>query len=444
MIARLFFASLLLCCWVCEQATAQYSFPVDTLRKAGRLNNRINVCVLPDGYTASEMSKFQTDATAFMNAMLNTTPFSQYRDYFNFFLVRVPSAQSGATHPGTAADEAGSGQPVETKDTYFGAQFDSYGIHRLVVPTQMTRITNVLATNLPDYDLVFMLVNSGYYGGSGGTTSVATVHASSGEIAVHEVGHTFTSLADEYWAGSQYARERDNMTQTASTTQVRWRNWLNTTNIGIYAHSSPGQNWYKPARSTCKMELLGRAFCSVCRESLSSKFFDLVNPIDAALPTPSSLTLTQPTTFSLTTIRSIPNTLRVEWRLDNQPLARLQDAVTIDPATLTFGQSYTLAAQVLDTTAFTRRDNHAAAHTRTQSWVIRRAGCPTPQSLRAGDWHDPTVWNCGSVPTSTDNVLVTHILTISNADAYARRVTFSANGAVLCRPNRHLRLLNQP
>lgn len=57
--------------------TPNFTFPVDTLVKTGTLTKRINVCLLPEGYQASEMAKFQTDAQAFVSALLNTTPFVQ-------------------------------------------------------------------------------------------------------------------------------------------------------------------------------------------------------------------------------------------------------------------------------------------------------------------------------------------------------------------------------
>lgn len=433
--------TFLLCCTL--TATAQFAFPVDTLLKAGRLDNRINIVLLPDGYQASEMNKFRTDATAFMNAMLNTIPFAQYQSYFNFFLIQVPSNQSGATHPGNAADEGPTPiTPIETKDTYFGSRFDSFGIHRLVTTTQFTRFTNVMATNFPDYDLAVMLVNSPHYGGSGGTPSIATVNSASTEIAIHEVGHTFVGLADEYWAGAQYASESTNMTQNNNTATIRWRNWLNTTNIGVYAHTPPGQNWYKPANGTCKMEALNRPFCNVCRETFTYRFLDLVRPIDAFVPATANVTVNQQTTFRLTPVLPNPNTIRTEWRLNGQVIAGQQTEINIEPAALIPGQNYSLTVQMLDTTAFLRRDNHPAAHTQTISWTLQRTNCTTQQTVRAGDWHDPAVWSCGSVPTSDDLVVVAHQLTVSADDALARQVTFQNGGVIRYVQNRRLRLAN--
>lgn len=427
------------------QAT-EFTFPVDTLLKNGPLTRRINVCLLPDGYQATEMNKFRTDAEAFMNFMLKTTPFAQYRAYFNVFLIRVPSNQSGATHPGTAPDEAteGAGQPIEQKDTYFGSTFDSFGLHRLVTITQTIRFTNVMATNFPQYDMAVMLVNSPFYGGSGGIPSIATVNGASSNIAVHEVGHTFVSLADEYWAGAQFAVERPNKTQDNNAATVRWRNWLNTPTIGIFPHVPPGQTWFKPTTGTCKMEVLAQEFCNVCRETFVNRFLDIVRPVDSSLPASTSVSVAAPTVFRVNLVRPNPNTLRITWLLNGQPIARQQEEITLSPASLTAGagQSFTLAAQVVDTTASVRLETHLPAHTQTIQWTLTRSGCALQQTVRAGDWHDPTIWACGSVPTLLHDVVVGHTVSVSTADASARNVTFQNGGTLRYVQNRRLLLAN--
>jgi hypothetical protein len=81
-------------------------------------------------------------------------------------------------------------------DNYFGSAFDSYNIHRLLVPTKTFAINNVLATNVPNYDQVVILVNSPYYGGSGGQFATSSTHTSANEIAIHEIGHSFVGLID--------------------------------------------------------------------------------------------------------------------------------------------------------------------------------------------------------------------------------------------------------
>ena len=172
--------------WVILMALQSQSqvFPVDTLMRNGERTNRINFVYLSDGYQSGELSTYITDATAINNALFLTTPFKEYKNYFNSYAVKVPSTESGAKHPGTALDEASSGgQPVIDPNNYFQSTFDFFSIHRLLVPQDNAGVYNVLASNLPDYDQPFVVVNSAYYGGSGGSVATASSDPSSAEVA---------------------------------------------------------------------------------------------------------------------------------------------------------------------------------------------------------------------------------------------------------------------
>ena len=215
---RLFLALLCLGSIFARPAAAQ-TFPVDTLVKTGPLDRRINLVFVPDGYQASEMPLFRSRVSQVLNSLFAQTPFLEYRAYFNAFAIEVPSAQSGSTHPRTAPD-CGAVQPFAAT-TYFNSRFDFGGIHRLLVPQATAALGAVLTRNFPSYDQVFVLVNSLDYGGSGGQFATASANINATEIMVHEIGHSFGGLSDEYWAGPQYARETFNMTQTTTPATVR-------------------------------------------------------------------------------------------------------------------------------------------------------------------------------------------------------------------------------
>lgn len=142
-------------------------FDVDTILYNGPIDKRINLVILSEGYTNEQLPNFIQDGKAVRDYMFSIAPYKEYKNYFNVFIIKVPSAESGITHPATATD---SGEPVfpkSTVNTYFSTTFDYSGIHRLVVPTKTSAITNVLASNFPAYDQVFILANTTYYGGSG-------------------------------------------------------------------------------------------------------------------------------------------------------------------------------------------------------------------------------------------------------------------------------------
>ena len=126
-------------------------FDRETILSSGTDDSRINIIILPDGYTASEMTKFISDANELSNALFEESPYKEYIDFFNVYAIKVPSNESGASHPGTATDVSEPAHPVSTVDNYFGSTFDYYGIHRLLVATNSSAIYNVLANNFPNY-----------------------------------------------------------------------------------------------------------------------------------------------------------------------------------------------------------------------------------------------------------------------------------------------------
>ena len=71
-------------------------FTVDSIMRNGSRNNRINYAYMSDGYLNAELPLFITNATAINTSLFNTTPFKEYKNYFNSFAIRVPSAEAGA------------------------------------------------------------------------------------------------------------------------------------------------------------------------------------------------------------------------------------------------------------------------------------------------------------------------------------------------------------
>ena len=137
-------------------------FDVDTLVYNGSEDSRINIVVLSEGYQSTEFGQFTAHAQALVNTLFATDPYTQYADHFNVFIVKVPSVQSGADHPGTATDQSEPAHPVAMVNTYFGSTFDYNGIHRLLFTTNISAVLSVLATNTPWYDAAVVLVNSPY------------------------------------------------------------------------------------------------------------------------------------------------------------------------------------------------------------------------------------------------------------------------------------------
>ncbi len=349
-------------------------FDVDTLIWSGPTTNRVNIVILGDGYTSSEQGDFIFDASVIANGMFSTTPYSEYQNYFNVFAVKVISNQSGVTHPGNSSDNDCGSQPVTNVDTYFGVSFDCGGgsYHRLTCVQNNAAVYSVLAANTPFYDQALVVSNTSYYGGAGGTYATFTKHNAVIELALHETGHSFASLADEYWAGPQYATDsKRNMTSESDISAVKWSEWVGTNNVGLYPHSGD-PNWFKPQNGQCKMEYLGVGypFCPVCRETHVMRTMALTTPYDSYSPSGSNVIATGDLVFDFASVRPNPNTLRFTWNLNGTEMQNgVQDSLELDYNSLQAGNN-TLTATILDTTSFMRDENHVTAHTHVVVWNI--------------------------------------------------------------------------
>jgi hypothetical protein len=357
-------------------------FTMDTLLWNGPADKRINVVILGDGYQEVELNKFVADAKAFSGALFKSSPFKEYAQYFNIVAIRVPSQESGASHPGTATDVTEPAHPVSTVNNFFGSTFDAFNIHRLLVVGKTSAIFTVLANQFPNYDQIIMLVNSPHYGGSGGQIATSSLHSSANEIAIHELGHSFARLKDEYYAGDVYSAEAINMTQETNETLVRWKNWMNFQGVGIYQHCCGGNSgkWYRPHQN-CKMRALNQNFCPICVEGTIERIHDLVSPIDQFEPSNTTpINFTEAQRFSVDLVKPLPNTLDVKWELNGQLVASQTDTILVEEEEWEEGNN-TLVVTVIDTTSMLRSENHGLLHFYTVLWTINKTSTATQNVL---------------------------------------------------------------
>ncbi|MHA4844816.1 M64 family metallopeptidase [Flavitalea antarctica] len=346
----------LIICTIALRAFAQV-FPAEAVMNNGNRNNRINLVYLGDGYQASELETYLLNVKSLNDGMFAQTPFAQYKNYFNAYAIKVVSQESGAQHPGTAFDEAlVNGQPLQPvvfPNNFFKSTFDFGSLHRLLVPLDQTSVYNVLANNFPDYDQAFIMVNSPYYGGSGGVFATASTHPASAEIGIHEIGHSFASLADEYARGSNV--EAPNLTRNNDPATVRWKSWLGINDIGVYPIGTVPE-WYRP-HQFCKMQVLNAPFCSVCSERLIDRIHELVSMVDSYTPVATSFTVTNNdhVDFSVSVVQNDPSTITINWYLNGSstPFAINQTSVSIPYESLKSGNN-SVQVVVIDNTALSK------------------------------------------------------------------------------------------
>ncbi len=349
-------------------------FPVEKIYYSGDKSKRINLVILGDGYTLSQQSQFLLDANNITNKLFSTSPYKEYKKYFNVYAIKVVSVESGASHNGTSTDNQCGSQPVITVNNYFGSSFDGGGssVHRLLVISSYNKVYNVLAANFPEYDQALVITNTDYYGGSGGTFAVTSLGTSASEVAIHEIGHSFAYLADEYWAGDAYqTNAKANMTSDNNPMTIKWKSWLNTAGIGIYQHND-GPGWYKPSNGTCKMEFLGVPFCSVCRETHIEKFHSIVNPIDSFIPSNTSSLTGDILNFQINLILPEPNTMSGKWLLNNNIVKKNIATYQLRNTDLFTGTNV-LEYRVTDTTALSKSSTHLSSHLYSVKWNIQKS-----------------------------------------------------------------------
>jgi hypothetical protein len=160
------------------------------LQKMGDPATKVDLLVIGDGYTAAERGKFEKDARRFTDALFSTSPFREHQKDFNVWGLCPPAEESGISRPSTGMYRR---SPV-------GAAYDTFGSERYVLTTE-NRMLRDIASFAP-YEFIEILVNGKTYGGGGIFNLYATVAIDSqwaGYIGVHEFGHDFAGLADEYY-----------------------------------------------------------------------------------------------------------------------------------------------------------------------------------------------------------------------------------------------------
>ncbi len=367
-----------------HQTAISGDFPLDTIYYTGPIDNRVNFVFIGDGYQASELAKYIQDVKNANTYFFKIKPLTDYKNYFNVFAISVPSKESGASHPRTAGDcPSEESHPKLTVNNYFGSTFDGSGVHRGLVVTKYDSVYKVLQRNFPAYDQAFVLVNTSYYGGTGGTFPTSSTNSSAPEIIMHEFAHSFAKLSDEYGGDCSYkSLIGPNVTQSTTYSAIPWNIWVDQatpvpTPTDAKYQKIPGlflgayycdTQWYRPQYS-CKMRSLGAEYCAVCNQTLVERIHELVSPVDSY--TPVSLNLSVQDTvlsFNLKTLKPIPNTLLVNWTIDDKPAGNA-DSLRLDTKALN-NNFYKIIATVKDTTPYSRDAKLIVQHIKSIQWVV--------------------------------------------------------------------------
>jgi hypothetical protein len=187
---------------------------------------KVDVVIIGEGYTAAEESKFRSDLKRFTEVLFNPEPYASHKNKFNVYGIFKPSEDSGIDEP----------NHLSYKNTPLDVTFNSLGSERYIL-TENNRALRDLAAHAP-YDAIYIMVNHDRYGGGGIYNLFCTFTADNNwqeYLFVHEFGHSFAGLADEYYTSAVaysdfYPRGVEplepNVTALLDPENVKWKHLL--------------------------------------------------------------------------------------------------------------------------------------------------------------------------------------------------------------------------
>lgn len=242
--------------------------PYITLNQADDTTRCIHIAYVAEGYTREEMPLFEKDARRAMDALFAHEPFKSLRGRFNVVAVESPSAESGTSTPHNGV----------WKNTALHSHFDTFYSDRYLTTLYLKDLHDWLAGT--PYEHIIVLVNTSEYGGGGILNSynlAAMHHAQSLPVVVHEFGHSFGGLADEYAYDFEqipmYPHDVEpwepNIT-TRKDFKSKWEDMTGKQGVGLYEGAGYSlKGVYRPCRD-CRMRTNENPdFCPVCRRALT-------------------------------------------------------------------------------------------------------------------------------------------------------------------------------
>ena len=242
--------------------------PYLTLQQAADTTRCIHIAYVAEGYQEQEMQTFVDDAKTAMEALFAHEPFKSMRNRFNIVAVMSPSKDSGTSEPGKG----------EWRQTALGSHFNTFYSDRYLTTLNLKALHDWLA-GIP-YEHIIVLVNTEKYGGGGILNSYnlsMAHHRMFKPVVVHEFGHSFAGLADEY----AYEQEAIPMYpadvepwEPNITTQVnfgaKWKDMVGKIDgVGLFEGAGYSlKGVYRP-ENDCRMRTNENpTFCHVCEKAI--------------------------------------------------------------------------------------------------------------------------------------------------------------------------------
>jgi hypothetical protein len=304
---------------------------------SGPDGSRIVIAITGDGYQAGEQTQLGSDAATIANAILTSSPWSTFANSINVYIISAISSQSGADKPWL-------GQYV---NTLFDATYGSLGIQQCLT-VDYNKVATYLNGAIQKYDVVIVVVNDSMYGGSGHNAAVTSTDPSMTNIILHELGHTFAGLEEEYegnpgpFPGPE--PPNPNVTTVTNPLLIKWRAWIDPTvpipttpqplyptQVGLFQGAFTfSQGIYRPMLR-CMMRDMALPFCPVCEEAHVMRAHTIAPLVDSVAPPPGPVDVNGPLGFMA--VGNGWQYLQRTWTLDGVQISA-SDHANIHPADL--------------------------------------------------------------------------------------------------------------
>ncbi len=258
----------------------KYNFKTYKLVDNGDPAIKVDIVFLAEGYQQNEMEKFQQDVKRLTDSLFQYEPFKSHKNDFNIHLVESFSKDKGTDVPGKNV----------WKNTIFNSNFYTFGTERYLTTKDFQTVRDVAA--LAPYDQIYILVNTPMYGGGGiynYYNLCVSDHPAAPMVLVHEFGHGFGGLADEYWTSDVAVEEyystdiepADPNITTLVNFSSKWADmvdkntpvptpatekYINT--IGVFEGGGYIEKGVYRPQQNCIMRSLEYPFCKVCQRAL--------------------------------------------------------------------------------------------------------------------------------------------------------------------------------
>ncbi|MDD5360978.1 MAG: M64 family metallopeptidase [Ignavibacteria bacterium] len=256
-------------------------YPVTKVVDNGDPTNKVDIVFLPDGYTKDEMDKFMKDVKTYSEYIFGCTPFKENKDKINIWAVQAPSMESGVDNPGENV----------WKNNILGMSYNSTDVDRYLMTLDVKTVRDL--AGLTPYDNICIISNSSKYGGGAiynDYTSFPNENKNGAYLIVHEFGHHFCALGDEYYTSEVSVEEyykldvepyEPNLT-TLVNFDKKWKNMMDKSTpiptpstkeyfetLGVFEGGGYiAKGVYRPKQDCTMKTITYDNFCPVCKKAI--------------------------------------------------------------------------------------------------------------------------------------------------------------------------------